>query len=145
MTDLLDNELVRKYFGCPANDCREHVPCYTVEQHMAFRVLHAMQQSIKKGERYLNWSDNDGGFYETMAQGDHDAENPHWGVLRLPDRFQKKECCDQYFGGSCPTCHSVHSCRPKPEPPKCVCNEILGEHWPLCPLAYEHTEPRESK
>lgn len=49
MNNILDNELVKKYFNC--NSCKETEG--QTDWHRAFKILDAMQQPLRKGERYL--------------------------------------------------------------------------------------------
>lgn len=90
--NILENELVRSKFSCEANQCKsleavEHdwLSC------MALRVLTAMQERIKKGERYLRIdctrtykpADID----ENVASTDGPSSF-HGHELRLPSQFQ---------------------------------------------------------
>jgi hypothetical protein len=89
MTNILDNELVRKYFAFDLEG-KEYD-----QSSIAACVLHAMQEPIRKGERYLGWPS-----YTTVNQwteqvcGEHEITpiDFHPFQLRLPDRFQKREC-----------------------------------------------------
>lgn len=116
MTSLLSHPLIQKYFKCPDS-------CYSGESahpfHMAYSVLTAMTQPIRKGERYLfatdgDWLENDCGEY---------LNSFHPRELRLPDRFQpslttKQECCFCAFHKDCPDdmlCkQSPHQHKPDP-------------------------------
>lgn len=90
---ILDNELVRKYFGSFAKP-----------------VLDAMQQPIRKGERILVIRSHDGSIMEDVAIRDCDYMHPF--DLRLPDEFQKKECdCLCHKGQYCCECKNTF---PKP-------------------------------
>jgi hypothetical protein len=129
--NILENELVRKYFGsgrcescfgqsCVVTGVPDHHAC------MSFRVLSAMQEPIREGERYLNlflptqWRElilrNGPGYV---------IDGWHSSCLRLPDRFQKKEifkCVDP----DCP-CDKEHRSMswaelPKPAPENCPTN-----------------------
>lgn len=91
MTDVLSDKLVKKYFGCWGNGAT-----------MPERVLNAMQEPIRKGERYLQqtWSGHNSmtiGFEERVYDGvsgygkfeeDHFHTGYHSRALRLPNRFQ---------------------------------------------------------
>ena len=94
---LLDNELVRKYFGC--QDCQEgnseHVEklCH---EGMALKILRAMQEPIKKGERYLLIDSEIVG--DMVANSNSLDHIRHLGVLRLPGRFQKHKTASQKCG-----------------------------------------------
>jgi hypothetical protein len=77
--NLLDNELVKKYF------------CYEPAGGWAYRVLEAMHQPIAKGERYL-WISSEGKEAEKVFTADVAVfEKYHPFFLRLPDRFQTEE------------------------------------------------------
>jgi len=102
---ILDNELVRKYFGCePGTDYstpkHEHgtfIPCI---DWMGRKVLAAMQEPIRKGESYLNFANMQD--WIKIVDSPKDVEGYHpWG-LRLSDKYQpsaiqmgKKECDHQ--------------------------------------------------
>ena len=80
--DILQNELVKKYF----NNAEE--------------VISSMQEPIRKGERYLWWSiDYSGQWVEQTQTADIDGFHPF--KLRLPDKFQKKECPNVSLECSC--------------------------------------------
>lgn len=108
MKSILDNPLVLRYFGC---DGLEHTPsnkaythwCQThgsgCEPFISERILQAMQEPIRKGEKYLDLSNswyrekNHLGQLPVMI-ADCDLEpleEPHFSFLRLPDRFQRQE------------------------------------------------------
>lgn len=98
---LLDNELVLKYFGPKEGgivECCEHeinTVGQRIKRDMSYAILRAMQEPIKKGERYLgrgmlksteNWLE------QTNTDGlDYCELNFHPYALRLPSRFQKQE------------------------------------------------------
>ena len=127
---LLDNELILKYFG--ENDSRSQDR--RTNWAMSARILRAMQEPIKKGERCLIiYIDSTIGEYvnDGMADGE---KNIHPQYLRLPDRFQKQErptcCC-----GESNTIHRIDGpCyqidKPTPEPEKCIYDhgEFLVPH-----------------
>lgn len=74
--NILDNELVRKYF-------------YEGDHYlMTDRILEAMQQPIKKGDKYLNLFIS-GEILEHVSEYAFPAF--HSWALRLPDRFQPKD------------------------------------------------------
>lgn len=82
---ILDNELVRKYFSAFGNG-----------ETMAERVLTAMQEPIKKGDKYLQlangeWREMEWGLPKTIT-GFHGFD------LRLPSRFQAQEKRDELQG-----------------------------------------------
>lgn len=114
---LLENELVRKYFEC--QDVTEHHVAGVCER-MALRVLEAMEQPIKKGEKYLASKDTYdvttyGNFTEVRVNEDDISGYFHPYLIRLPSRFQaqppaKKECeCLDHSSCQC-VCH-----KPRPE------------------------------
>lgn len=114
--NILENELVRKYFG--ENDSRSQDR--RTNWAMSHRILRAMQEPIKKGEGILQIMSDDRVIEKTEAYGDH--FNLHLDLLRLPDRFQKQECqfCETY---------KIHICDPKPTPEpdlswKCHCGVL---------------------
>lgn len=126
--NLLENELVKKYFedlkifdtvALPSGFIRAR------ELVMAWNVLAAMQEPIKTGDKYLDAHD-----LSNVKMADFDIDGLHTATLRLPSCFQtpeKKECNDDCFTGTCPTCHSSHSCKPTPdlvEIPKEIIHEI---------------------
>ncbi len=95
MTSLLENELVLKYFGCcdETPEPEKHtLPHMGWEGAMARRVLRAMQEPIKKGDKIIEWHQL--GVIETIAMFDMHEYHPI--NLRLPQRFQpvepEKEC-----------------------------------------------------
>ena len=83
---LLENELVKTYFGCPPNlrACYHH----DCEAEMALRVVQAMEGPIKKGEWILQQVC--GSVRETTCEVDQTGFHGH--LLRLPDRFQEAKC-----------------------------------------------------
>jgi|HubBroStandDraft_5_1064220.scaffolds.fasta_scaffold149361_2 hypothetical protein len=97
MTDILDNELVRKYFSGDAGE------------HSAEKVLRAMQEPIRKGELYLSalvqW---DQGCQVQRFDAAITWDGFHPNALRLPDRFQATKECDAEMQTSCPKCHKQH-------------------------------------
>ena len=103
--DLLDNPLIRKYFG----DEDTNNPC--TPAGIAWNVLRAMQEPIKKGDWYL-WCDGNEDTKERVWRDPLPGrfeENFHPHYLRLPDRFQKQE---QKCNESC-VCYEK---KPTPEP-----------------------------
>lgn len=109
---ILDNERVRKYFQCD----RGHCPKWHKDQIepdylecMALRVLQAMEEPIKKGEKYLDLSNADYREKNHLGQlpamiADGDLEETHFGFLRLPDRFQPLPEGEKEDGFFCPSC-----------------------------------------
>lgn len=82
---LLDNELVRKYF-CRGLGHFDHM----FDSWAAQRILEAMQQPIRKGERYLGYFFNTEEWkVDDAPQNNNDPFHP--AMLRLPDAFQKQE------------------------------------------------------
>ena len=98
---ILDNELVRRYFGDEDTD-NPCTPC-----GIALYVLTAMEEEIKVGEKCLALTYGIPGSVQwqeaTMTQelliGWY-----HPFYLRLPEKFQKKEC---EWGMTCPACKGV--------------------------------------
>jgi hypothetical protein len=120
--NVVDNELVRKYFGAGMG------LSITKEfklPDVAYNVLMAMQQPIAKGERYLLIDSEV--ISEKVADSNSLDHTKHLGALRLPDRFQTKDC-------PCLLCgyhHPVLGGYPAPERGKCDHN---GKHLGLlCP------------
>jgi hypothetical protein len=128
--DILDNELVRKYFGEDNKFFHEDI---------AVRVLRAMQEPIRKGERVLEFFVEPERWKDAIYVYDGVSLNQfHPMFMRLPDRFQtaeKKEC-------KC-TCHNVlkhkfHEYCDQPMPPNsnpppaplCDCVSGLGQPHP---------------
>lgn len=93
---LLENPLVLKYFGCGTESGSCNGPHVCIDMR-ARRVIEAMEQQIKKGEKFL-WSFDDGKTWEEhIVTGAEDDKIFHPFNLRLPDRFQppveQKTCC----------------------------------------------------
>lgn len=86
MSGILDNELVKKYFGeYKVGDTMAMLDI----RELALRVLAAMQGVISKKERCLGWVNGDIWQEEDCAE---ELGNFHPTLLRLPDQFQKREC-----------------------------------------------------
>lgn len=131
---ILDNELVRKYFGCRAVCTEAHFINVGYDEHercMSFRILAAMQQPIRKGERYLWWfSDKvEEKISDVDSLGCDETAHPH--CLRLPDAHQKQDSkchCPNYMWHvdhtMCPLNH------PTPRPNLRTANEIGQGVWP---------------
>lgn len=139
MTSILDNEKVREYFG----ECVCGQDCDTPCRYAADAVLRAMQQPIKRGERYLVIRMKGG--YEIDVIEEVEASftrDPltgwHSSYLRLPDRWQKKECCT--WVGRCDTCgrdkYAEDQPAPEPEKESSAVEEKIKElvigHKPSC-------------
>lgn len=147
MTDLLDNELVRKYFGCgPLTACCGNLDGGMPVEHMSYRILRAMQQPIKKGERYLVGTHQDTdmwGVVEKTWEGT-DIRGWHTAYLRLPDRFQKQENPTHV----CPECRAIHpvldndGSQPKPSPEKCGCPPAAILQWGHICMAVDPVEEK---
>lgn len=89
--DILDNELVQRYWGHKNCDRAAHNPDLC-RAYMAWRVLRAMQEPIRNGERYLF---GDGSSWQEKIRIDENEDfSYHPMMLRLPDKFQpaKKAC-----------------------------------------------------
>lgn len=91
MTSILDDELIKKYFGqgpCLGEpkiylgDCK-HSNC------MALRVLNAQHEPIRKGEHVLQVAGDN--VYDTSAQFDMDNSfHSRRNFLRIPSKFQER-------------------------------------------------------
>lgn len=107
---ILDNELVRKYFGCVKINKNQYCDCLmgSCRESMALRVNEAMQTPIRKGERYISLD----GIVEMIAE--IDMMESHFYCLRLPDAFQKqeKECdCEELRKLNCSCWVGLHPCK----------------------------------
>lgn len=93
MTSILDNELVNKYFPCP-DSSPKHQHNYSsagwCRALQADLVLRAMQEPIKYGEDYL--SDRINEIWNRCHNTTNGLVGFHPHELRLPDKFQKREC-----------------------------------------------------
>lgn len=117
--DLLEHPLIKAYFvenhlGHKDGMCDDLV---------ALRIIQAMQQPIKKGERYLMHRQIPDMFGETTFDGEdiYNVAGFHPFALRLPDRFQVTEelkpepqkCCvaceESVHMNDCP-CHKSNDC-----------------------------------
>ncbi len=146
--NLLDNDLVRRYFGCQH---AEGSICDCVAGDMPCKILTAMQEPIRKGERYLKW-DSEFEWVNRCNNFVEELEKPgfHPYALRLPDRFQKREekvfCSTRLVVGhdKCGACgeeierQTRHiQLEPKPQAEECSCfnrwDQMMGEHRPSCP------------
>lgn len=109
MTDLLSHPLILKYFGCRAVCTEAHFVNMGYDEHercMSYRILTAMQESIKDGEKFLLCYFDEKGEKEIyideqeapadISRGDFKARF----IIRLPSRFQpppeaeEKKCCE---------------------------------------------------
>lgn len=98
---ILDNELVKKYFGCP-HDRNHHDDCApgcNAQEEYAFRILKAMEAPVREGERVLYWHGS--AVREETTLTDYTGNSPRL-FLRLPDQFQpSREKCCEYNKGNC--------------------------------------------
>lgn len=120
---LLDNELVRKYFY----DEKYSNPT-AIE---AVKVITAMQQPIRKGERYLVTYQSENVWEEMTIMGCEELTHFHPMMLRLPDEFQKKECLNVILTCSCGKIvphDSERETKPTPSPEKCECQYLGKNH-----------------
>lgn len=130
-SSLLDNELMQKYFGAAGKDDYERACC------TAFNILQAMQEPIRKGDRYLFWHKDK---VTEMVWEDFMAtiEESHAEHLRLPDAFQNQEkfCCDLHQHVPGVTEYPCTMKKPTPSPEKCecspACNHGYSEHCNCC-------------
>lgn len=113
---LLEHPLIQEYFSCTAVNCdRKEIEPHRIkaEECMAYRILKAMCEPIKKGEGYLYWSSK--GINEDIAYtGLEDVH--HLNYLRLPDRFQP----ERELRKSCPhvkRCNCEWCCEHCAKPP----------------------------
>lgn len=135
MNNILDNELVHRYFG-NTKEWFAGSPGYLYE--MSYCILQAMQQPIRKGELVLERfpSDPINEWQVTKAPKDFDADI-HSSWLRLPDAFQKQEPCCKFKKGLwktrlrpggiveiCHTCLEEERTQPAPSPEKCGCGRV---------------------
>lgn len=146
--NLLEDKLVKKYFGnCQNTDCQ------ITYCNLPGRVIAAMQEPIKKGERCLVLpADMD--VYEEIEESGLYDNNAHTNRLKIPPRFQtpeKKECqagflkcmdCGEeiihkssvkfhppeYMGHSCPTWREKSGCHcSDPDPVEEKIKEIIDD------------------
>jgi len=123
-SSLLENELVQKYFaiddwdgGCKRCDAQA--------------VLRAMQEPIRKGDKYLFWKL----VPEIMTCATEDLETTwHPDYLRLPDRFQteRKEKC-LFCAKESGECKCLENLRAH----RCWCGNDNQYHEPAKPSGVE--------
>jgi hypothetical protein len=83
---LLEHPLVRKYFGDFATQAWTTSLPFPEKEFMALRILDAIQQPIRNGERYLEWDRVIEKVFERISDGE---KVPYGNIaLRLPDSFQ---------------------------------------------------------
>src|SRR6185436_16728548 len=91
---LLKSELVKKYFGYAVDGGLGCAEVYPLKADIALRVLEAMEQPIKKGEKYLMVQQqtlDPLNVTEYECIGDNfKGSTFHPIALRLPDRFQEQ-------------------------------------------------------
>ena len=90
---ILDNELVKKFFGdCEHGERSERgsASAWHVRVCMADKVLRAQQEPIREGEFYL-WIDGPVDISYVKCSDPTSEDMYHPNMLRLPDKFQKKE------------------------------------------------------
>lgn len=116
--NILDNELVRKYFG---SDHNFNCDCSSWEHRalLSESLITAMQQPIRKGDRALEYFVSMDKWQE-IVWSLTPSEGYHPVFLRLPDRFQgEKECdCPCHTRQGCGICYEDHR-KPQPEAEKC--------------------------
>lgn len=115
---LLENELVKKYFGDQPGDITGD---YCI---MAYRVLAAMQEPIKKGERYLAFLSND--LIREYTADCNVAGGVLLGHLRLPSRFQTPEKCE-HKEQKCMTCGVEFPVERNPDLVEAKISKICGD------------------
>jgi hypothetical protein len=97
--NLLDCELIRKYFGCDKEHKCEIATCGSC---MAFNIFYAMRTPIAVGDRVLYIINNAEGFEVREKVACSLGQPLYPFFLRLPDRFQTKAC--EHEGLLCPGC-----------------------------------------
>lgn len=123
--NLLDNELVRTYFGCRALCTEAHFVNVGYDEHercIAYRILDAMQQPIRKGERYLDINGLSCGAGVKEGVSLLDIYYLHAFYLRLPNAFQpqnQKQENPQCQPMCCAICGGTVVHKPTPSPEKC--------------------------
>lgn len=110
---LLENELVRKYFGACEHGDSLTSPCLCRFGY-ASRVLEAMQEPMKKGDKYLAWDIHGAWMEKVSPNGTADFVTFHPYDLPLPSRFQPPEN-RVHVCGQCPNCGPL-VCQKPPEP-----------------------------
>lgn len=141
---ILENELVWKYFGTKHTGCPEGCN-YDHFDASSKRVLDAMQQPIRKGERYLNCHAPNDRWAELVSY--EDITNYHPYHLRLPDAHQKQEC--KYCGAPLGLGRNEEDCvskpTPSPEKCKCTCHKVpLDFKHDCCGLAAWFDNPKDA-
>jgi hypothetical protein len=139
--NLLDNELIKKYFGSRHESCPPECN-YGHEEKMASRILAAMEEPIKNGDKYLDIHD-----LSNVKKAAFDLGGLHTETLKLPSRFQtpdKKECDHpfanllfQASGILCCLCAEIvkRSCQDKPAPTPDPVEKKLTDLWTQFDLA----------
>lgn len=149
---LLENPLVVKYFSSerkayyPCNDPVSKMDAAAWDKcAMAYRILQAMSEPIKKGEKFLE-NDNNGGWDERVTALSEFAERGfHPFFLRLPDQFQRRCGHNTYPNNYC-------SCpENQPDQPKRECGydyqcQHENHRFKLpCPDCHKKPDPVEEK
>lgn len=145
--DILENELVKKYFGCHcppmANVYGDIHQKNCSPEATAMRVIQAMQEPIKKDELVLERFCSKEEEWQVMkSPKDFDADI-HSAFLLLPPRFQKSEekKCEHHWlkrsGKDCYKCGTV-KCQAQPLHGKmwCNCDQHLGKPTE-CPSCFD--------
>lgn len=120
---ILDNELVKTYFLKGKCTCFgiwmecDHLACASE------RVFAAMEQPIKKDERYMAVF-RDSVIKEAIWTNSSDIGGWHPYYLRLPDRFQTKECAHGEL--KCMGCNLEMPENTKPDPVESKIQEIMN-------------------
>jgi hypothetical protein len=125
--DPLKNELIVKYFGCVLHETGSRYDC---EWIMSSKILRAMQEPIRKGERYI-YSNGNGDWFEKVAE--EGIPYQQCFVARLPDAHQKRE---QTVLVTCPDCHLTysheHMFTQPPAPEKPPTKEEVKRDYHIC-------------
>lgn len=125
MTNILDNPLIRKYFGneTPGGIIHCDDPkTFQYQDWIAGNVLRSMQEPIRPGEKFL--CGTSGMWRETENRSGFCASEFHPFSLRLPPSFQKKECGPGVVRNGIYECACVR--QPAPEPERCACGQNLN-------------------
>lgn len=110
--NLLDNPLVRKYFGRGSYEEYSPEGYPRSVEWISYAVLRAMQEPVKEGELYLAIGEY-GKVTGPIAFTSSDNWKFHCQWLRLPDRFQPSFECPLH---GLDRDESLCTCKPAPDP-----------------------------